>query len=136
MSNGVIQHDESRWPYVVVTLPARELTDSEYVEYLDGLKRYRSRREPFGFVLDVRMAPPLNAERRRLTAERMDQDIQPDGRGCIGVAVVLSSPVARAVFKAIGWLRQRPYPFVAVSSVEQGLAWLRTLATAPDNKKH
>lgn len=128
--NSRVSLDESRWPFVVLTPPSDELSDAEVTLHIEELKAFASRGGRFGFVFDVRQVPIPGAARRRLMAEQMDKLMQRDGHRCIGVAVVLSSAPARAVFKALAWLRQSAYPFAAAETVQHGIEWLRSLERA------
>lgn len=117
-------YDESRWPFVVVTMPKRELSDDEFLEHLAEMAVYGMRGPRFGLVIDARLPAEPNASRRRLIAEQMDRAIERDGERCVGVVIVLDSPVKRAVFNTLQWLRRANHPLAAVSTPEEGLRWL------------
>ena len=125
-----IRYDESRWPFVVVTMPSTDPSDHEFAQHLDHISSYFDRRERFGLIIDARQAPPLNAERRRSVAERLDRDLERDPELYVGTAVVLSSPVGRAVLKVITWMRRSPHPMMAFDALDPGLRWLRGLLLA------
>jgi hypothetical protein len=125
-----IRYDESRWPFVVVTMPAEDVSDRDFATHLDRVSGYFSRGERFGLVIDARDAPPLNAERRRLVAERIDRDVERHRDQLIGSAVLLSSPIGRGVFKVIMWMTRSSHPMRSFAAVEPALQWLRGLVVA------
>jgi hypothetical protein len=125
------RYDEGHWPFMVVTLPAGELTDQEFHEVLRRMDGYSSTRSgKFGFVLDTRGARDPDAPRRRLIAEYWDACHRRHGDLFVGAAIVMSSSTGRAVFKAILWLRQNPQRLIPVATTEEGLERLRALVRA------
>lgn len=121
------RYDESHWPFVVISLPPRELTDQEFHDNLRRMDEYAARGDKFGFVLDTRSAPDPEAPRRRAIAEYWDACMRSHGDRFVGAAIVMSSSTGRAVFKAILWLRQNPQRLLPVASIEEGLERLRAL---------
>ena len=126
---ATIRYDEGEWPIVVITLPSHALSDAEFSDNLEQMRRYGDRGGRFGFVIDTRGAPDPNAERRRSIAEFWDACMQRHGEFFIGAAIVMSSSTGRAVFKAILWLRSRPLLLVPVATPEEGLEKLRAAAS-------
>ncbi|HEX2873024.1 MAG TPA: hypothetical protein VHP33_17300 [Polyangiaceae bacterium] len=122
------RYDESNWPFVIITLPPRELTEDEFRDNLRRMDEYGARGGKFGFVLDTRGAPDPEAPRRRAIAEYWDACLGRHGDTFVGAAIVMSSSTGRAVFKAILWLRQNPQRLIPVASTEEGLQRLRALA--------
>jgi hypothetical protein len=119
-------YDESRWPFVVLTLPENELTDGQFAAQLEAGNAQYARGQNFGLLVDVRKAELPSAARRRMIAENLDDNRRRHGPLLIGVAVVMSSSVARGAFRAIQWLRQNPDPpMSAFDDVDSALAWLR-----------
>jgi hypothetical protein len=123
-----VSYDDSDWPFVRVTLPPRAVSDAEFEEQLRRLSEYAARGGGFGFVVDTRDVPDPGAKRRRDIAEFVDELQRRHGAAFIGAAVVISSAKARAIFKAISWLRQGATPLIAVSSPDEGMQELRKLA--------
>jgi hypothetical protein len=119
--------DESRWPFVIITLPARELNDEEFLTHVTQLKSYETRGGRFGLVIDARLAPLPNPARRRMVADAMDHAVDRGGRRCIGVVIVLDSAIQRAVFNTLQWLRRTKHPMTSTTTPKEGLAWLRHL---------
>lgn len=119
-------YDESRWPFLLVTKGPKEQTEAEFLEHLATLSNYFARGQRFGMVMDVRQSPILSAERRRSASERMEADMRQYGPLLVGVALVLSSPLSRGMFKALLWLRPRQQPpMLAFPTVEPAMQWLR-----------
>ncbi|HYO96903.1 MAG TPA: hypothetical protein VER33_20470 [Polyangiaceae bacterium] len=119
-------YDESRWPFLLVTKGPEEQTEPEFTEHLATLSSYFRRGQRFGLVMDVRRSPILSAERRRTASERMEADMRQFGPLLVGVALVVSSPVSRGMFKALLWLRPRQQPpMLAFPTVEPAMQWLR-----------
>lgn len=131
-----IRYDESKWPWVVVTMPAEPLTDDAFAEHLQRISSYFTRGARFGLVMDARkVAAPLNQERRRQVAELIDREVAAHGEHLIGTAVVLSSAVGRGVFKVIQWTTRSNHPMMSFDSVEPALAWLRGLGHSSSKMK-
>jgi hypothetical protein len=123
-----IVFDDTRWPIVEMRLPSRPLTDAEFEETIRSLYELSSRGGRFGFVVDARHAPEPDAKRRRAIGELMDALQKAHGADFIGVALAISSGPARAVFKALLWLRQGTTPMLAVASPEEGFKKLQELS--------
>jgi len=120
-----MQYDESGWPIIVVTLPARSLNDGEFLDSLNVLSDY-SRRGRIGFVLDVRNCPLLSADRRRSIAERMDQDAKIHGYKC-PVAIVLNSSIQVGVVQVLSWLAQTKPLISMFGNVDEARVWIRKM---------
>lgn len=85
-----------------------------------------ARGQNFGLLVDARNTEMASAVRRRRIAENLDENRRRHGPLLVGVAVVMSSAVARGTFRAIQWLRQNPDPpMSAFDDIEPALAWLR-----------
>jgi hypothetical protein len=123
-----VRHDETQWPFVVITLPPTELSEAEFRANLARMDTYGERGERFGFVLDTRGSPNPNAARRRAIAEYWDNCMRRHGDSFVGAAIVMSSSTERAVFKAILWLRSSPLLLVPVATPQEGLEALRDAA--------
>jgi hypothetical protein len=120
-----IEYDESRWPFVVVTKGPAVQSDAEFEQHLAKLRSYFQRGHGFGLVFDVRRAPILTADQRRILAERMDADIAEFGPLLCGVALVVSSGFSRGMLKAILWLRKSREPnMMPFADIGSALVWL------------
>jgi hypothetical protein len=130
-SPAAIEYDESHWPFVLIRLPPREMSQEEFRESLRRMDEYGARGGDFGFVIDTRGAPDPNANRRREIAEYWDDCQRRFGGSFIGAAIVMSSSTGRAIYKAVLWLRQGRKPLVPVATPEEGLKQLRRLVPKP-----
>ncbi len=130
-----ITYDESKWPWLIVKMPAQAVSDQAFVAHLEHMSGYSARGVRFGIVADAHGAPPLNAVRRRQVAELIDQEMARHGENLVGIAVVIASPVARGVLKVIQWTSRTRHPMTSFDSVEAGLAWLREMKTAKSRPK-
>ena len=104
-------HDATRWPLVVITLPAGG-TDEAWQAFLDRCELCLSdtwRRQNhfegrYATLLDISAVTDNNAKRRRewdALLARNDDVIQRDS---LGTAVVLKSAIGRFIFTALQWL--------------------------------
>jgi hypothetical protein len=123
-------YDEGHWPVLLVTMPVNELNDRELVHHIDRLSSYLERGVPCAHVIDVRRTASLGADSRRLIAERLDQDEERYPGLLRGVAIVLSTPLHRGIFKAMSWLSRTPRPLEAFSEVQAAMLWARRLVAA------
>jgi hypothetical protein len=114
--------DDSKWPIVLMTPPAYVMAQVEFGRYLDRLSRLCERGAPCGIVFDVRNAPVMPADQRRLTAERIERDVKRYGWKC-PCAIVVVSPLHVGVAKVITWLLRDPHPLAAFSSIEAAERW-------------
>lgn len=118
-------YDDSRWPFLLLTVPKTQ-SDEEFAAQMKIGDSYYARGQNFGLVVDARSADMQSAVRRRAIAENMDENRRRHGPLLVGVAVVMSSAVARGTFRAIQWLRQNPDPpMSAFEDRDAGFAWLR-----------
>jgi hypothetical protein len=125
------QYDEAAWPTLLITMPKRELDDAELCAHLDKLSSFSKRGQPFVTVIDVRAASSLSAHARRVVAERMDKDEEAYPGALLGIAIVLSTPLHRGIFKAISWLTRSQRPYEAFSRLEDARLWARQLVRTP-----
>lgn len=128
--------DESRWPVVVVTLPVEPFDGPSLTKYLADAKRYYTRGQHFGFVFDIRNAPPMSASQRRVIADEIDHSAHEFPTIRTVQAVVIASAVQRGIVKAINWLARQPVPTEVFATVEEAVAWAqKELRAAPVGKK-
>jgi len=130
-SNQPVRYDESKWPVLMVTLPAQELLDGEIQAHLERMSSFTRRGSPYVQVIDVRVSPSLSAPSRRLVAERLDHDDEAHPGVLLGVGIVLATSLHRGIFKALSWLSRSQRPFESFTEVEEAVTWARRLANAP-----
>lgn len=124
-----VRSDRSQRPFLIVTLPAREVSNDEFRAHLAEMDEFANQANgsAFGFVIDTRGAPDPDAARRRAIAEYWDNCQRRYGDTFIGAAIVMSSSTGRAVFKAILWLRNSPLILLPVATPEEGVERLRAV---------
>ncbi len=118
-------YDESRWPIVVVTLPASTPSLDDFQRRLDRLSLYHERGEPWGLIIDTRYTPPMPAAHRRLLAQQLDRDTRRYPMQMSRCAVVVESGVARSVIAAVAWRQRSPYQMEPFSSMDEAVAWMQ-----------
>lgn len=126
-----VRYDATEWPIFRVVLPSQRLTLAAFREHLDHVSAVYERKESFCLLIDALRAPPFNATERQLIAE----SLRFNARRCPGVlrglAVCLTSTIARGGFTAIQWLARPPYPMAAFESVPAASVWLARQLAAP-----
>lgn len=130
-STQSVIYDDSKWPVLLVTLPEADLSGAAMLAHVDQMSSFTARGTPYVAVIDVRGAPALTAQSRRLAADRMDQDDDAHPGVLLGLGIVLATSIHRGVFKAMAWLSRSPRPFEAFTSVEEAVKWARRLSNAP-----
>jgi hypothetical protein len=125
------RYDEGQWPIVLVTMPEEELNDTDLLRHIDRMSSFSRRGVPFVHIVDMRRAGSLSAQARRLITERMDQDEEAHPGVLVGLAVVLTTPMHRGIFKAITWLSQKSRPSESFSDLEAAMTWARRLVAVP-----
>ena len=125
-------HDFSSWPIVLITLPAGEISENEFLAYLDALTAHHARGTRFARVIDVRASGALGANERRMLADRFDRDEDEHPGQLAGTAIVMSKLVHRGIFKALAWLYSKPQrrEAFATSAANSGCVPLRSATTS------
>lgn len=125
--DNVYAYDESGWPLLLIVEPQTVPTDAGFRAHLQHVKRYYERGQRFGIVVDVRTSAPLPADKRRLLAEFIDQNLETYGPLLVGSALVTSSVLFRALLKTFLWLRKSEEPPTNIfTTFDEARAWLRT----------
>lgn len=105
------------------------VTDDELASYearvLDLLRRCDARGERFALVTDGENAIPLSGQQRRMQASFVARHRELAARIVAGNAIVLNSPMHRAVVQVILWLASPPYPLVVVGTLAEAEARAR-----------
>jgi len=125
------RYDEGQWPIVFVTMPEQELNDADLQRHIERMSSFSRRGVQFVQVVDVRNVGSLSAHSRRLIAERLDQDEEAYPGVLIGLAIVLSTPLHRGIFKAMSWLSRKPRQFEAFTEPADAVLWARRLLANP-----
>lgn len=117
--------DESAWPVFRVRMPKEPMSDEELVAHLDQIEALCRRRESFALLVDVREAPGMSANHRRLVAARLRALSRREPALLVAIGVVLGSTVQRGVFTALQWLVGHTPPARAFATPEEATSWLR-----------
>jgi hypothetical protein len=113
-------------------MPRQSMSNSELARYLERQNEFASRGDPFVLVVDVRCAPHLVPDQRRMVAEALDGLAEKFPNMLRGNAVVLSNAVQRGIVKVLSWLTKRPFPMESFSDVEAAVAWGTRLVSQPN----
>jgi hypothetical protein len=123
--DDAISFDDSTWPIIVGTCPAR-LSDASVAPLSAFFEKVHARKEPFCTIIDSRIlrTMPSAKWRKDITAWATDPRVEADTRRYnVATAIVLESALARGVFVALGWLRKPASPTDAVSSMVEAMRW-------------
>jgi hypothetical protein len=126
-----VTYEATEWPIFRVTMPSVQLSEGKFREHIDHITAVYERREPFALLVDSLRGPPLTAAERQAVAEAMRFCARRNPGVLRGLAVCLSSTVARGGFTAINWLARPPYPTAAFESVPKASVWLMRQFGAP-----
>jgi hypothetical protein len=126
-----VRYDATDWPVFRITMPGAPLALEKFQEHLDRITAVYERGETFAMLIDALRAPPLNATERQLIADAMRFASRRHPGVLRGLAVCLSSTVARGGFTAINWLARPPYPTSAFESVASASVWLKRQLVLP-----
>ena len=119
-----MRYDDSKWPLFRVYLGPVAMDDNEFATLVDTLDELFLRKERFGVVIDVRHAPVLSAQRRQTVAEHAKATFEHFPGKCVGIAVVLSSPLQRGVFTALNWFLRGTHPSRVFPTLFDAESWL------------
>jgi hypothetical protein len=121
--------DVSRWPLVVITPRAQQLSESDLnaiFNHLDLALDMRSGR--FALVIDSRAMTPPSAKQRALIGEYCLRSADRTRSRCVSIAVVASTDVMRASVTAVSWhsgaaknVETFDDPVAAITSAQQRL---------------
>jgi hypothetical protein len=121
---GTVRYDGSDWPLYRVSIPSVEMDDKEFAVLVCTLDGLFTRGERFAILLDIRHAPVLGAKRRQIIAERAKAMFERFPGKCVGVAVVLSTPLQRGLFTALHWFLGGTHAARAFETVIEAESWL------------
>lgn len=126
-----VVYDATDWPIFRITMPEVGLPLEKFRIHVDRVTAVYERAEPFVMLVDALRAPPLNASERQMIADAMRFEARRHPGVLRGMAVCLSSTVARGGFTAINWLARPPYPTNAFESVASARVWLKQQLALP-----
>ena len=115
-------HDDSRWPIVLVRMPAGSMTTAEFDRHLQLLAGYLRRGEAHALVIDLGESDLVGENRRQLTEYYRIHAAAV--KACLrGVALIVRAPIHRAMYGAIDALLGPPYPLRSFPLEEEAVAW-------------
>lgn len=117
-----IEIDDSKFPHVI-TRWTGELSDAELTAVLLQLDAWLARGGPVALLLDARGATGMNAYQRSLLVNHMKAARHLTERQFIQ-ALVIDSPVIRALYFAVSWAFPMPFPSKVFAEPEPARAWL------------
>ena len=95
-------------------------------------ERCLARGELFGMITDGRLAPAPTALQRKRLAEDAKRNEARLARHMVASAVVVGSPLMKAIVTAVNWLAPPPYPVQVFTDVAPAEVWVRErLGMAP-----
>jgi hypothetical protein len=118
-------YDDSKWPLVIVTMPKQTMSAAAFTAFMDRISGFFEHGR-FVLMIDARDMFMLNADQRRLIADRIDADDARYPGRVLAVAVLMSSAMQRGVFKAIKWLKRTNFEMSAFSDPAEAEVWLNT----------
>jgi hypothetical protein len=119
-------HDESAWP-VVVACPVGESTDGDVEEYVRRHDALVARGEAHVVVMDSRQGKLMRPEHRKRLAAWIASHAAELRKCRMGLAFVSNSALVRGMLTATYWLSPPPYPYRTFSSLDEAMAWARSL---------
>jgi hypothetical protein len=119
-------HDDSRWPIVIVHMPAGSMTTADFDRHLQQLAVYLQRGEAHALVIDIGEGDLVGENRRQLAEHHRIHAAAV--RACLrGVALVVRAPIHRVMYWAIDALLGSPHPLRTFASLGDAEAWGRQM---------
>ncbi len=122
---GRVVVDSSRWPLLQVTLPESQ-TDAEVQAYLDELRVYRDRHEPYAIVVHLGGSGGFSAHQRKMQAKYVEEGLHWSRKYLKGLAFVTQSAVQRGMLTAIFWIQKPASPYRLFSDAYDAMYWAWT----------
>jgi hypothetical protein len=121
--NPLVEIIDRAWPLIILRMP-EALDEAAVQSMFKGLDRVLERQAQFSMVVDTRALKsfPTPVERKTL-AKWMTERTLAEARYNLGNAVVMASPLARAAFAAIQWVRRPVTAHFMTASTVAGIDW-------------
>jgi hypothetical protein len=116
--------DESHRPLLLVRFVGN-VSEADFRGYIDAMTANLARREKTVVIIDSRSAQPPSAASRKLQADWMAAYEAELRAHTIGLAMVMSQPIHRAVLTALLWVRPLPCPHTVVPTMFEAVDWAR-----------
>jgi len=121
---GAFATDTSHWPLVVLHGATRRVTNEELEEFVAGQKEMLARGERYVEICDTRGITMVPAGQRRLLADFAKSTHPEASKLCMGLAVVVPSPIIKGGMTAVLWMFSPSYPVRAFTTLEEAGAFL------------
>jgi hypothetical protein len=113
-------------PVILIELSGT-LSDAELAamstEVTELLKLQQATRVRAAVVLDFSTASAIAPHQRKAIGEWRRDVRELMSQVCVGMAMVVKTPLIRGVLTAIGWFSPEPVPVVYMSSLEDAINW-------------
>ncbi len=119
---GFIEIDEKRFPLVLVTFEG-SVPNDQFEQYLRGMDRMLSRRQPNVTILDATRSDRSPAVQRKMQADWIKTNREALEQYSCGTAFVISSPLVRGVLTAILWMQPLPQGYTVVATLAEAEDW-------------
>ena len=127
---GRIKWDQQKSALLICRFPS-EWTDREFENGLEELLEILPKRERVGLISDTTGSGTPTAKQRRFVADFIAKNETIFRTRVAGWAVVVDSPVARGIIRAINWMHPPPFPLIMVATMREAEEWTRTQLTIP-----
>ncbi|MFO0692871.1 MAG: hypothetical protein U0230_26670 [Polyangiales bacterium] len=117
---AAIQMDTSAFPFVFVRFPPENANDDEVRAHIEEQRRLLGRRKKLVMLVDASKPLSSSSVQRKLYADWLKESEALSREYCVGMAVVIGSPIIRGAMQAVLWLFTPPMPVVVCSSVAEG----------------
>lgn len=117
--------DYSRAPLLVQRLPP-DTSDQNVVAFCAATEAYvAAHPEPYVWVVDASALVHATSRQRRLMSEHGMRVAEVNRKYCLGIALVLTGPVARALVSAVYFLTPPTCPYRTFAAWDQAEKWAR-----------
>ncbi|MFW6067285.1 MAG: STAS/SEC14 domain-containing protein [Myxococcota bacterium] len=127
------EFDRSRWPLLVAYAPPGLVPDDEVRRFVREIGGELALGEPIALVLDARHAF-LSANQRTILATGARRNANHFPGLLRATAIVVRTPIERAIVGALLWLYEPPYPIRSFTDLDDALAWARATLHAPSRR--
>ena len=119
-----IRWDHQKSPLLICRFPA-EWTDQEFENGLTELLDILAKQERVGLISDTTGAGRPTAKQRRFVADSVAKNERIFRTRVAGWAIVVDSPVARGIIRAINWMHPAPFPLIMLGTMREAEEWVR-----------
>jgi len=102
-----------------------ESRDDDIAERFAFAERHLQGRARVAIIFDTTAGRPLTARHRRMWTEWLTANDHRLRKQLAGVAIVVTSAMARGVFTGVFWVWQPPMPYAFVATGAEAEAWAR-----------